>query len=230
MAHTIRTRPHTRRASISSAIVHFWFGRSRRKTRPLSSPPSRLGCCVPIHDQFALDEEGQPSAGGLVLVGCHLAVEIHIHPALSAHFQKQQPAQTPPTPIVGRALIDTGATFTAIDRSAASQLNLMPVDTIQSGTRWWPTNMPAIPSQVSVSWNASSESKPASRRGSRSLWAGVHSATRPGFSIAVRSYIQRPARPIHPEFLGRNTALKPTTDCCCGRDALTVSLFQRLCP
>lgn len=77
-----------------------------------------------------------------------LAVEIHIHPALSAHLQKQQPPQPSPTPVVGRALIDTGATFTAIDRSAATQLNLVAVDTIQSGTAGGQQTCPRYPARL----------------------------------------------------------------------------------
>lgn len=101
-----------------------------------------------IHNQLALDGKGQPSPNGLVLTGCHLAVEIHIHPALAQHLQKQQPSQTPPTPVVGRALIDTGATFTAIDRTAAAQLNLVAVDTIKSGTAGGQQVCPRYPARL----------------------------------------------------------------------------------
>jgi len=81
-------------------------------------------------------------------MGCHLAVEIHLHPALSAHLQQQQPPQPLPTPVVGRALIDTGATFTAIDRGAATQLNLVAIDTIPSGTAAGPQICPRYPARL----------------------------------------------------------------------------------
>ena len=81
-------------------------------------------------------------------MGCHFSVEIHIHPVLAQHLQKQEPPQPLPTPVVGRALLDTGATFTAIDRAAASQLNLVPVDTIQSGTADGQRTCPRYPARL----------------------------------------------------------------------------------
>jgi gag-polyprotein putative aspartyl protease len=104
---------------------------------------------VSIHNQIALDAQQQPSPGALVLGGCHLPVEIHLHPILAQHLQQQQPSPTPPLPpVVGRALIDTGATFTAIDRAAAAQLQLVPVDTIQSGTAGGQQICPRYPARL----------------------------------------------------------------------------------
>ena len=65
-------------------------------------------------------------------MGLHLAIEIHVHPTLAARLQQEE--KPIPPPVVGRALVDTGATFTAIDQSVATRLELAPVDTIQSGT------------------------------------------------------------------------------------------------
>ncbi len=101
-----------------------------------------------IHNQLALDAQRQPSAGALILAGCHLPVEIHLHPILAQHLQQQQPSPPLPSPVVGRALIDTGATFTAIDRAAAAQLQLIPVDTIQSGTAGGQQVCPRYPARL----------------------------------------------------------------------------------
>lgn len=103
---------------------------------------------MPIHNHLALDGQGRLSRDGLVLAGCHLAVEIHIHPALAAHLQQQDPPEPPPAPVVGRALIDTGATFTALDLAVATQLQLAPVDTIASGTAGGQRTCPRFPARL----------------------------------------------------------------------------------
>lgn len=87
---------------------------------------------MPIHSQIILDQNKQPSAQGLVLTGPILSVEIEVHPALAASLQKNN--QPVPAPVIGQALIDTGATKTGIDQDVATKLALAPVGTIQSGT------------------------------------------------------------------------------------------------
>ena len=105
---------------------------------------------MPIHNQFALDAQRQLSAQALLALGCVfvLSVEIHLHPVLAQHLQQVEPAETSPTPVVGRALIDTGATFTAIDLAAAAHLHLAPVDTIQSGTAGGQRVCPRFPARL----------------------------------------------------------------------------------
>ena len=87
---------------------------------------------MPIHNQFLLDNAGQPSPQGLIAAGPILSVEIEIHLALAAVLEKDK--QPLPAPISGQALIDTGATETAIDQQVATQLKLQPVGSVQSGT------------------------------------------------------------------------------------------------
>jgi hypothetical protein len=103
---------------------------------------------VPIHNQLALDPQHRIDPRHLLLIGCTLGVEVHVHPVLAQHLQQVDPTAPGPTPIVGRALIDTGATFTAIDLAAATQLQLIPVDTIQSGTAGGQRVCPRFPARL----------------------------------------------------------------------------------
>ena len=87
---------------------------------------------MPIHNSILLDASGQPSAEALVRTGAVLNVAISVHPALAASLDRE--GRIAPAPLTGLALIDTGATMTAIDHNVASQLDLAPVGIIQTGT------------------------------------------------------------------------------------------------
>ena len=87
---------------------------------------------MPIHNSILLDANGQPSAQALVRTGAILNVAISVHPALAASLDRH--GSFAPAPVTGLALIDTGATMTAIDQNVATQLDLAPVGTIRTGT------------------------------------------------------------------------------------------------
>ncbi len=88
---------------------------------------------MPTHNHFVIDPAtNQPSPSGLQLAGPLLQVEIAVHPTLAQHLQKS--GQPIPTPVVGPGLIDTGATFSAVDQTVIQQLGIPPIGTVQLGT------------------------------------------------------------------------------------------------
>jgi len=85
---------------------------------------------VPIHNSFFTwrsdpggDEKASPQ--GLRAVGPVLPVQIEIPSILAS--QLQQAGRTPPEPAEGFALIDTGASASAVDESVIRQLGVQPV-------------------------------------------------------------------------------------------------------
>lgn len=88
---------------------------------------------MPTHNHFVLDQAtNQPSPNGLQLAGPILQVEISVHPTFAQHLQGL--GQPIPTPIVGPGLIDTGATFSAVDQTVIQRLGIPPIGTVQLGT------------------------------------------------------------------------------------------------
>lgn len=74
---------------------------------------------MPIHNHIVRDAHGRPDAAGLIACGVLLSVEIGVHPSLAKKA-------TPGPPVFGKALVDTGATSTAIDRNVPQRLGLSP--------------------------------------------------------------------------------------------------------
>lgn len=66
------------------------------------------------------------------MAGPIIAVEIGVHPALAAVLTQQ--GQPVPATVNGTALIDTGATVTAIHAPILQQLAIQPVGTMKVGT------------------------------------------------------------------------------------------------
>jgi predicted aspartyl protease len=54
-------------------------------------------------------------------------------------------SQKVPAPVTGTALIDTGASRSAIDRTVVSALNLNPVGVVKLGTAGGPSQQPLFP-------------------------------------------------------------------------------------
>lgn len=69
---------------------------------------------------------------GLRVAGPVLAVQIEIPSVLAA--QLQQAGQVPPSPVTGIALIDTGASVSAVDEAALRQLTVQPTGIVTVGT------------------------------------------------------------------------------------------------
>lgn len=69
---------------------------------------------------------------GLVVAGAYFPIEVHLpQPLANALTQAGQPL---PAPQSGLAIIDTGATFTAVNEVCLTTLGLQPVNTVQMGT------------------------------------------------------------------------------------------------
>ena len=98
---------------------------------------------MPIYNHFVLDDKRQPSAASLRGTGAVLRAEISVQPALAAKLEKDGVAT--PAPVVGKALIDTGAGATAIDVSVCATLDIAPVGVKQVGTAGGQTAQPLFP-------------------------------------------------------------------------------------
>ena len=98
---------------------------------------------MPIYNHFVLDDKRQPSAASLRGTGAVLRAEISVQPALAAKLEKDGVAT--PAPVVGKALIDTGAGATAIDVSVCATLDIAPVGVKQVGTAGGQTAQPPFP-------------------------------------------------------------------------------------
>jgi hypothetical protein len=80
-----------------------------------------------LHNQF-YTANGQLAPQGLEIRGPVLQVEIQIPVALAAQLQSQ--GKTLPPPIVGLALVDTGASKTSVDDQAITQMAVGPINQI----------------------------------------------------------------------------------------------------
>jgi len=87
---------------------------------------------VPVHNQFALDKRGRPSPLGLQLAGAAISVEIAVPSVLAQRLAER--GEPVPAPRVGQALIDTGASLTAVDEDALKALGLQPTGRIRLAT------------------------------------------------------------------------------------------------
>jgi predicted aspartyl protease len=87
---------------------------------------------MPTHNQFFYDQNKQLSPQVMVMAGAVLQVEILIEATLAEHLITQN--QVVPPPIGGWALIDTGATRTAIDKSVVKHLGISPIDRVTLST------------------------------------------------------------------------------------------------
>lgn len=82
---------------------------------------------------------------GLQLTGPFLPVQIEVPLALAA--QLQQAGQAPPPPASGFALLDTGASVSAVDAAIMQQLNVQPVGVVTVGTAGGPQQQALFPAR-----------------------------------------------------------------------------------
>ena len=87
---------------------------------------------MPTHNHNYYDQNKEPAPLGLVEGGPVLQVEISVATELAEHLTRQR--QSVPKPVSGWALVDTGATRTAIDERAVEQLALNSIDTVTLAT------------------------------------------------------------------------------------------------
>jgi hypothetical protein len=98
---------------------------------------------MPTFNSFALQQvpgqRPQPSPQAVAITGPIIPVQIEIAKALA---QSLQAANQPiPSPVVGIALIDTGASITSFDMSVAVQLGINPNGVAQVGTAGGPQQL-----------------------------------------------------------------------------------------
>lgn len=87
---------------------------------------------MPVFNQIIQQGQGSLGPSALQQIGPVFEAEIAIPSALEQILTQKQ--QAIPAPIKGHALIDTGATFSAVDESAMLRLGVPPVGLIQTGT------------------------------------------------------------------------------------------------
>jgi hypothetical protein len=104
---------------------------------------------VPVHNQFYTAQppggQQQPFPQGLQLAGPCLPVQVEVPPALAA--QLQQTGQVVPAPAAGFALIDTGASVSAVDAAVIQQLNVQPIGMVPVGTAGGPQQQATYPAR-----------------------------------------------------------------------------------
>lgn len=87
---------------------------------------------MPTHNHRYHDKNNNPAPAGLVTGGPLLQVEISVATELAEHLTSQ--GKPVPKPVSGWALIDTGATRTAIDETVVRELALNSIDTVTLAT------------------------------------------------------------------------------------------------
>ena len=85
---------------------------------------------------------------GLSLAGAFMPVEIHVPSPIAALLARDQ--KPVPSPATGVAIIDTGATYTAVDESVLQRLGLAPVGPIASGTANGPVVHQIYPARLLI--------------------------------------------------------------------------------
>lgn len=91
---------------------------------------------------------------GLVVAGAYFPIEVHVPQAIAdALTQASIPL---PVPQVGLAIIDTGATMTAVHERALTSLALQPINTIGMGTANGPVTQNVYAARIffpTLGWN-----------------------------------------------------------------------------
>ena len=102
--------------------------------------------------KLKLHSQGQvpipPNAGLLQAAGPRLAVQFEVPDALALQL-KASNLPIPP-PVNGMALIDTGATITAVDTAVLSALGVNPVGIVPVGTAAGPAKHPVYPIKLQL--------------------------------------------------------------------------------
>jgi len=103
---------------------------------------------VPIYNSFHQPQRGgsvQPFPAGLQLAGPVLPVQIEVPVALANQLQSAN--QTIPNPVSGFALIDTGASMSAVDITVIQQLGVQQVGIANVGTAGGPQKQATYPAR-----------------------------------------------------------------------------------
>lgn len=77
-------------------------------------------------------------------------VQVQIEVPLALSKQLAASGTAVPQPVAGWALLDTGATSTAVDDSVVSSLGVMPIGVAQVGTAGGPTTHPVYPIRLQI--------------------------------------------------------------------------------
>lgn len=77
-----------------------------------------------------------------------VGVQIEVPEALSKQLAAS--GQSVPQPVTGMALIDTGATMTAVDTSVVAALGVNPVGVVPVGTAGGPATQPVYPIRLQI--------------------------------------------------------------------------------
>jgi hypothetical protein len=87
---------------------------------------------MPVFNQIIQESQGNFGSTGLQQLGPVFEAEIAVPAALQEMLTAA--GRPIPAPVKGRALIDTGATFSAVDDRIMTQLGIPPVGLVQLGT------------------------------------------------------------------------------------------------
>lgn len=91
---------------------------------------------MPVYNFQFTDNNKQPDANGLSVAGAYLPIEVHVLDAIAQQLTANN--QQVPQPVSGFALIDTGATNTAVHEPIIQQLKLNPHNVANMGTAGGP--------------------------------------------------------------------------------------------
>lgn len=102
---------------------------------------------MPVYNHVVVDSKDLPTSDGLVTDGILLAVEVSLHPALEVAFQKG--GKPIPPPAVGKALLDTGCTFTCVDAAVLTELGIPTMGEVNIGTAGGAKTFGQFPATIS---------------------------------------------------------------------------------
>jgi len=108
---------------------------------------------MPIRNIFNRDANNNPSSAALRIVGAVVPVEIYVPQAIAQVLT--QNAQPLPTPVIGFAMMDTGANGTCVHEPSLTTLGLNPIDVVPSGTAGGPVQQNVYPARLvfpSLGW------------------------------------------------------------------------------
>ena len=102
--------------------------------------------------KIKLHSQGQapipPNAGLLLSLGPQVSVQLEVPDALA---QQLKATNMPiPPPVKGMALIDTGATMTAVDAGVVAALGVNPIGVVPVGTAGGPAKHPLYPIKLQL--------------------------------------------------------------------------------
>lgn len=98
---------------------------------------------MPVLNRFYIGQQNLTDPIHLMISGPRLDVEVHVPPAFEKLLVKE--GKPIPKPVVGKALIDTGATISAVDDSVITSLGVQPVGVADVLTPAGPTKQNQYP-------------------------------------------------------------------------------------